>query len=63
MKDHNCEEHIEINKWYEDDFISSPIEEVHKCSICGRIKYHYAYGDILIENWESKESNGELDEN
>lgn len=57
MKEHNCEEHLIEETWCDEQ---SMIGRIEKCSICGRIKYHWEYGTQFIKDWE--EVGGELDD-
>ena len=45
--DHNCEEHLKSEYWSEN---CMTVEEIRCCSICGRTKYHWAYGELLIND-------------
>ena len=45
---HNCEEHLKYESWGENYML---VEELVKCSVCGRVKRHWAYGELLTDNW------------
>ena len=45
---HNCDKHFKVSRWYEDINV---VEELKQCEICNKIKEHWAYGSVLIEDW------------
>ncbi len=48
---HNCDKHINIYNWYDEQGV---VETEEYCSICGRIKNQDAYGADFVIKYKPK---------